>query len=149
MMDVLSLIWGYKTTALLDVWSIEHVLSGISVGHIVKKRHHTVFRRILGRDHDVHCWHFNLVAVLCVGYAWEAIEHYLETGLLGFRVEYWFQGVEFWGNRLLTDPLMLVVGYVIAKRYPRLILPARITSCIWLFVHVFLFPHSMYLQQFI
>jgi hypothetical protein len=142
-------LWGYKTTAIFDVWSFEHILSGLSVGHIVKKHHHKLFTKLLGKDHEYHSWHFNLTGVLCVAFAWEALEHYLETGLAGFTVAYWFQGVEFWPNRLISDPLMLVLGYVIAKRYPSLIIPARVASFLWLFLHIFVFPHSMYLQQFI
>jgi len=124
-------------------------LSGISVGHAVKNHHEKLFDKILGKNHNYHSWHFNLAGVLCLGYAWEALEHYLETGLAGNGVEYWFQGVELWTNRLIADPLMLVVGYVIAKKYPRFIIPARILSLLWLLIHIFVFPHSMYLQQFI
>ena len=134
---------------MFDIWSVEHVLSGLSVGHLVRKHHHNLFKKILGDDHQFHSWHFNLSGVLCLAYAWEALEHYLETGLAGHTVQYWFQGVEFWPNRLITDPLMMVVGYAIAKKYPMLIMPARIASAAWLLVHVFVFPHSMYLQQFI
>ena len=78
---------------------------------------------------------------------WESIEHYLEAGLAGYTVEYWFQGVEFWPNRLLADPLMLIIGYMIAKRYPGFVNPARVLSLLWLFVHLFVFPHSMYLHE--
>ena len=28
-------LWGFKTVSLFDVWSIEHFLTGISVGHAV------------------------------------------------------------------------------------------------------------------
>ena len=90
-----------------------------------------------------------MAGVLCLGFAWETLEHYLETGLAGPAVQYWFQGVEFWPNRLIADPLMLVLGYVIAKRHPRLVLPARIASLTWLLVHIFVFPHSMVLQRFL
>lgn len=144
-----AILWGYKTTAIFDIWSIEHVLSGLSVGYAVGKNHHRQFAKILGEDHSYHSWHFNLVGVLFVAFAWEALEHYLETGIAGYRVEYWFQGVEFWPNRLLADPLMLIVGYVIARKYPALVLPARVLSFTWLLVHIFVFPHSMYLQRFV
>ena len=134
---------------MFDVWSFEHVLSGISVGHVVRKNNHKQFAKILGKDHSYHSWHFNLVGILFVAYAWESLEHYLETGLAGHAVEYWFQGVECWPNRLVADPAMLVLGYVIAKKYPSLVIPARICSLTWLAVHIFVFPHSMYLQRFL
>ena len=88
----------------------------------------------------------DILGVLFLAYAWETLEHYLETGLAGSAVEFWFQGVEFWPNRLITDPLMLLLGYLIAKKYPRFVIPARIASVAWLFIHIFIFPHSMYLH---
>ena len=33
------IFWGLKTVALFDVWSIEHVLSGISAGASVQNHH--------------------------------------------------------------------------------------------------------------
>jgi hypothetical protein len=141
------ILWGDKTQALFDVWSMEHVLTGVSVGHAVRKHHRKLFARLLGRDNEMESCHVNLAGVLCIGFAWECIEHYLETGLAGKAVEHWFQGVEMWGNRIITDPFMLVLGYLIAKRFPIMIWPARITSLIWLFAHVFLFPHSMYVHE--
>ena len=143
----LHIIVGAKTQAFFDVWSIEHVFSGISVGHAVRKSNSSVFKNKAGLEaHQVRTKYFDVVAVLFLAYLWETIEHYLETGLLGARVEYWFQGVEFWGNRIIADPLLIVVGYLIAKKYPQLVIPARCLSVAWLFMHVFIFPHSMYLS---
>ena len=142
---LLGILFGLKTHAIFDFWSIEHVIAGLSVGHIVSARN----RRALdgaGMKNASLPSHFDILGVLFVAYLWEAVEHYLETGLLGAGIEHWFYGVEFWGNRLIADPLLLVMGYVIAKRSPKLIIPARIFSAAWVFVHVFLFPHSMYLN---
>ncbi|MEC9259119.1 MAG: hypothetical protein VX541_11515 [Candidatus Poribacteria bacterium] len=88
------------------------------------------------------------MSTLSVFYFWEAIEHYLETGLVGDVVSDWFQGVEFWANRLVADPLMMILGYYLAQRFPRLVNPARVCSIVWFFVHVFVFPHSMYLHVY-
>ena len=145
---MLEIIWGLKTVAMMDVWTIEHVLSGLSVGHAVKNNNRKVFKKKLGlEEHHVITRHFDVMGVLFLAYLWETIEHYLEVGLLGETVEYWFQGVEFWPNRIIFDPLMLVIGYLIAKKYPWLVNPARICSLVWLLVHVFVFPHSMYLHD--
>ena len=141
-------LWGLKTVALFDVWTIEHILSGLSVGSLVKEKNREELGRLLKkRSHRVVSLRFDLIGVLFAAYIWEALEHYLEVGLAGVRVEYWFQGVEMWGNRLITDPLMLVLGYWIVTRYPKLVWPARITSVLWLIVHIFVFPHSMYLHE--
>lgn len=132
----------------MDVWTIEHVLSGVSVGHSVKKNNHKVFKKWFNiEEKNILTKHFDVIGVLFFAYLWETIEHYLETGLAGEAVEYWFQGVEFWGNRIIFDPLMLVLGYLIAKKYPRLVIPARFLSAIWLVVHIFIFPHSMHLHE--
>lgn len=145
---MLEWLWGLKTAAIFDVWSIEHILSGLSVGHAVRKDN----RRHLKKHYPglfvvpSTKWRIDLFGVLFLAYMWEAIEHYLEQGIVGETVKYWFQGVEFWPNRLITDPLLLVAGYMIAKKYPVLVIPARILSVIWLFVHIFVFPHSMFLH---
>ena len=147
MIEPLSLFWGVKTQAIFDVWTIEHVLSGISVGNIVFRQHHAYLTKWFGENHSKHSWRLDLTGVLLAAFAWETVEHYLETGLAGAAVEHWFQGVEMWANRIIADPLMLVLGYAIAKRYPATVLPARILSALWLLVHIFLFPHSMYLHE--
>ena len=85
--------------------------------------------------------------MLLIAYIWETAEHYLETGLAGESVEYWFQGVEFWANRFISDPLITVFGYFISKNYPITVTPARIISLLWLLIHIFIFPHSMYLHD--
>jgi hypothetical protein len=145
---MLEFIWGVKTAALMDVWTIEHLLSGLSVGHAVKDSNYKIFKRKLGLEkQDILTKHFDIMGVLFLAYLWETIEHYLETGVAGEVVQYWFQGVEFWPNRIIFDPLMLVLGYLIAKKYPKLVNPARVCSLVWLLVHVFYFPHSMYLHE--
>ena len=146
-MDFFSIIFGLKTHAIFDVWSIEHLLSGVSIGSAIRKQNHKEIARIVSNDeHTHHSWHFDMLGVLFLAYAWETLEHYLEVGLAGQAVEWWFQGVEFWPNRLLADPLMMVIGYAVAKRYPEMVWPARILSLLWLFFHIFVFPHSMYLH---
>lgn len=147
--EILNMIFGLKTVALFDVWSIEHILSGISIGQVARahnKRHFSKLHPGIDHNHKS-AIRFDLIAVFFLAYAWETLEHYLETGLAGKGVEYWFQGVEFFGNRFITDPLLLVLGYYIAKKYPVLVIPARVLSVIWLLVHIFVFPHSMYLQE--
>jgi hypothetical protein len=147
-----GVLWGYKTVALFDAWSIEHILSGISIGTAVtinnKKHFKNIFKEFTNLIHhnNKSVIHFDIIGVLFLAYFWESIEHYLELGLAGTTIEYWFQGVEMWANRLITDPLMLVIGYYIAKQFPWLIWYARFLSIIWIFIHIFIFPHSMYLH---
>jgi hypothetical protein len=138
-------IWGVKTVAIFDVWSIEHLLSGISVGSFVIVQNRKKLQGLL--DHSPIHRRMDYFFLLFLAYAWETLEHYLEVGLWGDKVEYWFQGVEFWANRLISDPLLLVIGYWVAKRYVHAVTPARLLSMVWLLVHLFVFPHSMYLHE--
>ncbi|MCF7807760.1 MAG: hypothetical protein K9M49_04930 [Candidatus Marinimicrobia bacterium] len=142
------MLWGLKTVAIFDVWSLEHLLSGISIGALAYQLNRRVFKGQMGiEEQDVNTGYFDIIMVLFLAYAWEVLEHYLEIGLFGSKVEYWFQGVEYWANRMISDPLMTVIGYYIARAYAYLVNPARIVSLLWLFVHFFLFPHSMYLHE--
>jgi len=145
---MLELIWGVKTQAMLDVWSIEHVLSGLSVGHGIKQLNDRIFASNLNTAPPPPLTrYFDIIGVLFLAYLWETIEHYLEVGTVGAGVEYWFQGVEYWPNRVIFDPLLLILGYLIIRARPGLVTPARIASLIWLVVHIVVFPHSMYLHQ--
>ncbi len=141
-------LWGLKTVAIFDVWSYEHLLSGLSIGHIVKKKNRKHIKKHYPNQKikAVTKYRLDYLFIFSLAFLWETVEHYLEQGLAGQRVEYWFQGVEFWPNRLIADPLMLVIGYAFIKRYPKLVWPARVLSISWLVVHIFIFPHSMYLH---
>jgi hypothetical protein len=78
------------------------------------------------------------------------VEHYLEAGILpgliGERITYWFQGVEHWTNRLIADNIMILLGWFIYTKQNKLFWAARIFSTLWMLVHIFVFPHSMYLH---
>ena len=87
--------------------------------------------------------------VLFLAYAWETLEHYLEVWLWWARLEYWFQWVEFWANRLIFDPLLVWLWFITVCKYPKIALPARIFNVLWLSIHLFYFPNSMYLQYII
>jgi len=142
------MIWGFKTVAIFDVWTFEHLLSGISIGAIAIRCNMKIFKSKLDLDSGyIKTRYFDLIFVLLAAYAWETVEHYLESGLTGDVVAFWFQGVEFWANRIISDPLITVMGYYIAMSIPALVTPARIISLIWLLAHVFIFPHSMYLHE--
>ena len=142
------MIWGIKTVAIFDVWTFEHLLSGLSIGALAVRCNTKIFKHKLNINSlNIKTRYFDIIFVLLAAYAWETVEHYLESGLAGDVVAYWFQGVEFWANRIISDPLITLVGYYIAIVMPKLVTPARIVSLMWLMVHVFLFPHSMYLHK--
>lgn len=145
---MLDILWGAKTAALFDIWFLEHFISGVSMGKIVNDHNRNILSlRGFLHKHSIHPRFFDIVGVLCIAYAWETVEHYLEIGLLGDGVAYWFQGVEFWGNRIITDPLMMVLGYLFVQKFPHMVVYARIFTVVWLVFHIFVFPHSMYLHE--
>lgn len=138
------MIWGLKTEAAFDVWSIEHLVTGISLAYFSM----WVTRKLVGDEKisDNLRLKISFIFTLLVAYMWETLEHYLEVGLAGHVVEYWLQGVEHWCNRLICDNLMIICGWWIYQQKNRLVWFARVFSIIWLFVHIIIFPHSMYLQ---
>lgn len=144
------MLFGVKTEAWFDVWSIEHFISGVGIGALAI----LICRKfILNNAQEVGdeiSRRFHLICVLWLSYLWEAVEFYLEAGYTNIdAVTYWFQGVEFFGNRLITDPLLTTLGAVAGFKYPVLRLPAKILVFIWLSVHIFYFPHSMYLHEYL
>jgi len=144
------LIFWDKTISLMDIWSIEHVLSWISVWFFVMTSNFKIFEKKLWIDSEkINTKYFDLIWVLFIAYFWETIEHYLETWLAWIHVAYWFQWVEYWANRIIFDPLMLIIWYYIAMKWKKIVRPARFLSFIWLFFHIFIFPNSMYLQHFL
>lgn len=139
------MLWGVKTEAAFDVWSIEHVIMGISVAWLAS----ILLEKIVAKE-EISAplkTKMSFLITLLIAYMWEVCEHYLEVGLLGTTVEYWLQGVEHWSNRLIFDNLMVLTGWYIYQKKNKMLWFARIFSVIWLFVHIFIFPHSMYLHE--
>lgn len=138
-------LWGLKTEASFDVWSIEHLVMGISIGCFSG----WLATKLVGKEKISPALKLKISFILTVmiAYMWETLEHYLETGLAGQTVEYWLQGVEHWSNRLIFDNCMVMFGWWIYNQKHPIVWFARIFSFVWLFVHIFIFPHSMYLHE--
>jgi hypothetical protein len=142
------LIWGFKTEAAFDVWSLEHLANGVAMAAFARM----VAGKALKRNDSSNTLRAlaEVAIVLAIALFWENVEHYIEAGLLpgaaGERVAYWFQGVEHWTNRLIADNIMVLLGYFIYTRQNRIFWAARIFSTLWMLVHIFIFPHSMYLH---
>lgn len=137
--------WGVKTEAAFDVWSIEHLIMGVTAGWIADK---IISKKMIGDEQISENLRIkiNFVIVLLIAYMWETLEHYIETGLMGNRIAFWFQGVEHWSNRLIFDNLMVLLGWLLYIKRGGFVWFARVFSVVWLTVHIFLFPHSMYLH---
>jgi hypothetical protein len=143
------ILWGYKTEAIFDIWSLEHFVNGIAFAGFVE----LIIRRIFNKDEiNPSSWKIiNLAFVLVLALFWECMEHYLEAGIvpgaIGARITFWFQGVEFWLNRLVGDTLTVTLGWYVYIRKNEFALPAKIFSALWMIVHLFVFPDSMYLHR--
>lgn len=133
--------FGDKTLAIFDVWSLEHFISGICIGALIPLLYRPKNLLI-----NIPLQHY-ILWVLCITFGWEVMEHYLETGLAGDAVAHWFQGVEHPLNRMVSDPLLMVLGSLILRTKPYISWPARAISFIWLFTHIFVFKHSMVLHE--
>ena len=152
-------IWGLKTVSFFDWWSIEHYFSGISVGaliyfavngYIKRKKYKIEYKDILK---------LQFIILFGLNYFWETLEHYLEEGIAGQKIEHWFYGVEHWTNRMISDPILVFLGWATIMWYFKyiqkydfnkriyLLLFARIYGITWLVVNIFIFPHSMYLHD--
>ncbi len=121
-------IWGYKDEAIFDIWTIEHVASGMGVAYFAisqrKWFHHPIALMIL----------------ICA--FWELAEHYLETQSFE-ALMFWFAGTEHWVNRILSDQLAVLAGFTLVKAFPNVIMFARLFSICFVGLHVWL-GSSMY-----
>jgi hypothetical protein len=89
----------------------------------------------------------SFLLVLMIALLWENLEHYIELGLFGKNIAYWFQGVEHWSNRLISDNVLVLLGWYIHSKKNKIVWFARIFSAVWIFFHVVVFPHSMFLHM--
>lgn len=144
-------LFGDKTVSVFDLWTLEHFLAGLAGAWLVRKIGESYFPEIF-KTQNLSKQFLILAALIALPMTllWECIEFYLEAGYThNDGITYWFQGVEYWANRIIGDPVITLAGGYLGLRYPHLIIPTRFVSLAWVALHVFFFPHSMYLQQFI
>jgi hypothetical protein len=125
---------GDHSEAVFDLWSLQHFCAGILLASILKQ------------GKVLRSWREVLAIVLFLELCWEGIELTMEAGLFGQAVAHWKNGFEHWSNRLIGDPLMVVVGAFVAKRFSQSWKIAFIPAMIWLFVNV-LSPNGMHVQH--
>jgi class 3 adenylate cyclase len=125
---------GDRTVALLDLWSIQHFCAGVLVGALLC--------RGAPQCNDMRF----VLAILALALAWEAMELAMEAGWLGPAVSAWKDGFEHWGNRFIGDPLMVLGGALVARRFRRSWKVALAPASIWLVANVAA-PSSMSIQR--
>ena len=122
------LFFGDKQVATFDLWSFQHLWSGIIITFIFKKRHNP------------------LLITMTLTYLWEALEWWMESGGLGVVVASWKAGHEHWTNRLIGDPGMMAIGLTLYRQQPKVIYPTICLSIVWLIVNI-IAPNCMSVQQ--
>ena len=129
---------GHKTTAIFDIWSVVHFLTGCGLAYPMA----TLSQRFKLGERE------KIALVLLISAIWELVEIYLELGTIGGEaVQFWFQGVEHPLNRIFGDQILLLLGYLLTRNSMRASLLAKTASGAWLLWHVFFLPHSMWVQD--
>lgn len=126
-------------------------MSGMSVGSLcVFLINHSLGSRDKRFVDDTLPTSIFVVYVMLLAFMWEPVEFYLEAGYTHIdRITNWFQGVEFWGNRLITDPGLTVAGALLQRKYKINVWYARAFTLLWMIVNICVFPNSMWLQTWL
>lgn len=172
-------IFGHKAAAIFDLWSIIHLLTGFVVSSFfvdqLKKIHKFNEKKIQFKAFKFRfSIAINYLVVLLLAYLWEFVELKAEQGLFGRPIMHWFDGVEYLGNRLFFDPILVFLGYILGKLFfsymgsrtqanssvDRIVYSrcpyflynsakwgSRLILLAWLYLNIFIMPHSMMFQE--
>ncbi len=114
-------IWGHKTISVFDIWTIQHVVSGMTVSYITIGMRNKFFHP--------------LALMLLFVITWEVWEHYGET-VTPPAIMAWFGGTEHWVNRMIADPMAAILGFYLIKTHPYMISYARYFSIVFIGFHL-------------
>lgn len=131
-------LFGERSNAVFDLWSLQHFCSGILLGSLIT---YVASGRRLS-------WQNFLLATLLIALAWEAIELAMEAGVFGAVIATWKGSFEHWGNRLIGDPLMVATGSLVARRFRSAWKWILLPAAIWFTLNA-LSPNSMSVQRFL
>jgi len=122
----LPILFGDKTEAIFDLWSIQHFCSGALIGALLIR---------VSRDAKADRRTFVLF-MLAIAIGWETTELAMESGVFGHAVSQWKHGHEHWANRFVGDPAMVALGGLTARRYAWAWKAALLPCAIWLIVNI-------------
>jgi uncharacterized membrane protein YvlD (DUF360 family) len=120
--------FGDKQVAMFDFWSLQHAMSGILLGWLVGRLRWGLFH------------------VLIAAYLWEMLEWWLESGGLGAGVASWKAGHEHWANRLIADPVLVLLGARVYFYAPKIVWPAAVAAGGWFIANI-ISPDCMTVQK--
>jgi hypothetical protein len=129
-------LWGSKTDAMFDLWSLQHIVTGMAIAPMMVDGFGNRIKQIFSLGKERIFRFADILGVLFFAYLWEAIEFYMEIGAFGSGVAHWYRGMEFWPNRFIADPLLLVAGYLVARKHPNIFYPAITLSATWITVAI-------------
>tara|TARA_B100000508_G_C11435908_1_gene266011 strand:+ start:327 stop:875 length:549 start_codon:yes stop_codon:yes gene_type:complete len=143
----LPYLFGDKKVSLLDIWSLQHFLTGICLGAFAA-----------AAVPDSRTWTF-VLGFICLSYFWERQEVWGElTGNLFDTISIpavreWLGGVEHWSNRLIADPLLVTAGALLGRNLMnntkmRTLKSIAVATGLFFVIHV-VSPDSMALQNWI
>ena len=123
---LMPVFFGDEKIAMFDLWSIQHFLAGVIIGSLLLSP-----KEETGKIKN---WQRIIPFVLFIALTWEALEIYFETGVI---IKTWV-GLEHWSNRIITDPLMALlggaIGYLIKDSWKIAIVP----TIMWLVIKAML-----------
>jgi hypothetical protein len=132
----LPLLFGDKREAIFDLWSLQHFCSGILIGSLLA----------CVIDASKTAWRKFALIVLVLALSWEATELAMESGLFGQAIMNWKNGYEHWTNRFVGDPLLVILGGLLTRRYKSAWKWALVPASMWLIVNI-ASPNSMSIQR--
>jgi len=122
-------LFGHKSMAIFDVWTISHVVTGAVLSYVA------IAMRSINLQHPI-------MLLLVVSLSWEIVEHYIEAAELA-ALSNWFAGEEILLNRLVADQVAVVSGFYLIKKYPKALLSCMAIGLGILILHIWL-GSSMY-----
>lgn len=115
-----AVLWGHKTVALFDLWTLQHIATGAIIAHVLTRTNYAS--------------QSTLWTIIMLSLFWESLELILELGhLQGLReIGIWTGGVEFWVNRVFIDPLAMIFGAAMYKYNKKIFSYSFIFTIVWL-----------------
>jgi len=130
-------LFGHKSTAIFDLWSIQYFLSGIILTGLI----------YLPANEPTFIDKVNYFLLICwLAYFWEFIELFMEAGYFGRQNAAWKDGFEHWSNRFIGDPLTAILGMLVYLNFHWTIWPALILNLTWFILNLRR-AHSMEIQN--
>ncbi|MBT4315335.1 MAG: UbiA family prenyltransferase [Candidatus Magasanikbacteria bacterium] len=128
--------YGAREVAMLDLWSIEHFLLGVVM--------YPLLRKVFPNSNIKKL----LLVIFAIAYSWELAEFLMESGVFGIAISDWKRGFEHWSNRLIADPLLVLLGGFISTKKQNLWKWLLVPWAVWGLAN-YLASNSMFIQEYI